>query len=380
MNKRFLLYGHGGSYNHGAEAIVQTTIQIIRKKYPKAEVMLSSHFPEQDMEFGIDADKIIGSDITAWEAEKTASLEHKTEFAKKMYSEALASITSDTTLLSVGGDVFCYPNWHRLSVFQHEATKKKAKSILWGCSVEPSDITQEMIEVFNSYTHIITRESYTYNALQNFGINSDIQLLPDPAFLLEPKSFKLPDGFQAENIVGINISPLVINKEAVPGILLKNMRVLIDFIILETNMNIALIPHVTMPMDNDYSVLVEIEQSLPSSYCSRICLIAENHSAAELKSLIARCSLLVCARTHASIAAYSSGVPALVLGYSIKSKGIAEDLGLGEFVIDINDIKSPCEVKDMFKQLYDRIVEVKNTLDKKMNSYIENIINYSMYI
>jgi len=76
MNK-FLLYGHGGSYNHGAEAIVKCTIRRLREKYTDAYVILSCNFPEQDKEFGVDADEIIGPDIVAWEAEKVAPAELK---------------------------------------------------------------------------------------------------------------------------------------------------------------------------------------------------------------------------------------------------------------------------------------------------------------
>lgn len=39
------------------------------------------------------------------------------------------------------------------------------------------------------------------------------------------------------------------------------------------------------------------------------------------------------ARTHAAISAYSTCVPTLALGYSIKSKGIVKDLGLPEELI-----------------------------------------------
>ena len=46
----------------------------------------------------------------------------------------------------------------------------------------------------------------------------------------------------------------------------------------------------------------------------------------ELKGCISRCRFLVAARTHASIAAYSTGVPTLVAGYSVKARGIARDL------------------------------------------------------
>jgi polysaccharide pyruvyl transferase WcaK-like protein len=121
MNK-FLLYGHGGSYNHGAEAIVKTTIQMIRDKYPNAHIGLSSHFPGQDKEFGLEADAIYGSDVAVWECEKKATgFNKQRELARVMYAQALSQINRDTVCISVGGDVFCYSNWHRLAEFQERA-------------------------------------------------------------------------------------------------------------------------------------------------------------------------------------------------------------------------------------------------------------------
>jgi len=364
--KHFLLYGHGGSYNHGAEAIVRTTIQMIRNKYPDAYIGLSSHFPEQDKEFGIDADEIIGPNTAAWTAEKAAPPEQKETLARTMYAQALDAITQDTTLLSVGGDIFCYPNWHRLTVFQREAERKKAKSILWGCSVEPSAITPDMLEVLRSYTHIVARESLTYNALCQYGLTDKLVLALDPAFMLQPAPFPLPEGIASNHVVGINISPLAIRRESKSGILLDNIRLLIDFIVSQTDMNIALIPHVMMPMDNDYTVLAELEQSLPSDFRSRVWLAGEKHSAAELKSLISKCNFLVCSRTHASIAAYSSCVPTLVIGYSVKSKGIAQDMGLDEFVLDLSTITDDHALTDIFKWLYAKENEVKSILNENL--------------
>ena len=40
---------------------------------------------------------------------------------------------------------------------------------------------------------------------------------------------------------------------------------------------------------------------------------------------------------HASIAGYSTGIPTLVVGYSIKSKGIGKDIGMERWVIPIED-------------------------------------------
>jgi polysaccharide pyruvyl transferase WcaK-like protein len=49
-------------------------------------------------------------------------------------------------------------------------------------------------------------------------------------------------------------------------------------------------------------------------------------SAGQLKGAIARCRFFVGARTHSTIAAFSSGVPTIAIGYSQKARGICRDL------------------------------------------------------
>lgn len=62
----------------------------------------------------------------------------------------------------------------------------------------------------------------------------------------------------------------------------------------------------------------------------------------ELKGFISRCRLFVGARTHATIAAYSTCVPTLVAGYSVKARGIAKDLFGSEenYVLPVQSLKN----------------------------------------
>jgi polysaccharide pyruvyl transferase WcaK-like protein len=385
--KNFILYGHGGSYNHGAEAITKMTIRIIREKYADAYIVLSSHFPAQDAEFSIDADEIIAPKANIWELEKQAAPDEKERLAGLMYTCALETITPDTTLLSVGGDNFCYSTWYRLAVFQREAKRKGARSILWGCSIEPSNVTPKMIGVFSTYDIILARESITYNALLEWmntaskeNAAPNVRLLPDIAFGLVPEAVELPTGFHEKNIVGINISPLVMRREAVPGIVTKNALELASYVLTKTDMNIALIPHVVMPMDDDYAALAALYQILPEKYKSRVWLVSGKLSAAGYKYIISKCRALICSRTHASIAAYSTGVPVFVAGYSNKSAGIALDLEMSEYVTDISSITETCVFAKALSNLLKEETGIRQVLFEKNKLYGNEVPQYGRYI
>ena len=49
------------------------------------------------------------------------------------------------------------------------------------------------------------------------------------------------------------------------------------------------------------------------------------------------------ARTHSTIAAYSSDVPTLVIGYSVKSRGIATDLfgSYENYCLPVQELSEP---------------------------------------
>lgn len=346
--KHYLLYAHGGAYNHGSEASVKCDIALLRKVSPGCKITLSSHFPEQDRQFDITADKIIGRNMSG----KTY---------EEMYADTISCITPETICLSVGGDVYCYPNWQRYAAIHKAALNIGAKSILWSCSLEPSMLDEEMLGVLRSHHVIAARECFTANMLKEHGF-TNVVLMADVAFMLEPMKTELPKG----QYVVMNLSPLVIRKN--PAVLIAYQG-LIDEIIAKTDMNIALVPHVEVSVDNDCDALAQLNG--PEN---RIFRIPAGLSAAEYKYIISKAEFCVAARTHATIAAWSSSVPTIAVGYSAKSRGIAGDLGQEQYVVDINSIEN-----NILCSAFDRLVSekhnIQNVLSERAAECIERVKN-----
>ena len=85
-------------------------------------------------------------------------------------------------------------------------------------------------------------------------------------------------------------------------------------------------------------------------------------------------SLKPFSRVHtpeATIAAYSTGVPTLVLGYSIKSVGIARDLFGSEenYVLSYKDIKEKTDLLNHYIWILEHENTIKETLIKKTKEY-----------
>jgi len=295
-------------------------------------ILLSTHFPEQDREFGLDklVDRLIPADLSFVPEEKRQpDLSSREKVAAKIYRDALSEIDEDTICIGVGGDNYCYPNWHRQSIFHRTAKACGGQSVLWGCSIQPEMMSDEMVDVLRTHDVIYARESLTALALRDHGIKNVI-CQPDPAFSLAPEKIPLPDGF-GKNTVAINLSPLALRRSAgLMDAFAETVRLLLN-----CGDAILFLPHVIMPMDDDRMALRELESRLSPEDQAHICWAPPDANAAQLKYLISQCSMLVCCRTHASIAGYSTGVPTLVIGYSVKSKGIGLDMGMEYWVLPL---------------------------------------------
>ena len=102
----------------------------------------------------------------------------------------------------------------------------------------------------------------------------------------------------------------------------------------------------------------------------------------QLKYIISQCRLFIGARTHATIAAYSTCVPTLVIGYSVKSRGIATDLFEIEenYVVPIQTIKSVRELISAFDWLEANANTIKQHLQSVIPAYQEKARMGKIYL
>lgn len=366
------LYYHNGSTNHGCEAIVRATQKILGR----TDIKLYSRKPESDLRYGLNEIVDVQTDIVAelegfsWRR-ICAAIYRRVK--KNNYMQTILSrnnffknVRKGDVYFSIGGDNYCYTGREVLGFYNTGIHKRGAKTVLWGCSFEPTDMTEPLERDIASYDVITARESITYNLLKQYNPNT--YLLPDPAFQLEKRLLPLPEGFLENNTVGINISPLITLCESVKGITIANYQNLLAYIIEKTDMNIALIPHVVEKNNDDRTVLQFLFNYFADT--GRICMI-DDCNCMELKGYISRCRFFIGARTHATIAAYSSCVPTLVVGYSVKARGIAQDIfGTAEnYVIPVQELQKESDLLDKFFWLMKREDEITDLLEVKMPEF-----------
>lgn len=363
-----ILYMHGGSGNHGCEAIVRTTAKLLGGPQ---NVVIWSFAKEEDVRYGTAAlaEKMLhNEELTRFSFQHIeAMLRYKLLKQPQAYEDVfLRKLFRGNVAISVGGDNYCYPWSAQLSVDWDKKIRKVCKyTVLWGCSIDEDALTPEVREDLARFDLITARESLTYALLKE--INPNTVQVADPAFLLDTVELPLPETFVPGNTVGINISSLIA-EYGEGSMITENYKALIRYILENTDMHICLIPHVVWEDNDDRLPLKVLYEAFRDS--GRVCLV-EDHNAMELKGYIARCRFFVGARTHSTIAAYSSCVPTLVTGYSVKARGIALDLfGTDKnYVVPVQTMQSVDELTDAFRWLQENEDEVRNALREVMPEY-----------
>ena len=381
--KKFLLYQHGSSYNHGCEALVRVISERVKNSIPGSRVYLSSFAPEDDLKFSISTvDEVVKNKhwcrrlSIGWFLNKFCKRALNIKLLRRsfgVFKDNVKLAKEMDCCIAIGGDNYCYNKGKSDWETNLQMKKKCPKMMLFGCSVEPDDLPGELAEHLSLFDAITVRESISYEAFVKCGLGDKARLVADPAFLLEPESVELPEGFKEGKMVGINLSPLILNYTDNKEKVVESVHSLIDHILDTSEMNVLLIPHVRIPNGDDMDVLRPIYEKYKNT--GRVALLDDlGLNCRQLKGYISKCRFFIGARTHSIIAAYSTCVPALALGYSVKAKGIARDIfGTEEnLVLPVQTFDDPEATVRGFEYLREHERELKEKLESVMPSYKEN--------
>ena len=282
------------------------------------------------------------------------------------YGIFLDQIMQNDILFSTGGDMMCYDD-NEVVYTNNYLHKKGIKTILWGCSIGKNNLTPAKIETLRKFSFIYARESLTADMLHRELGLTNVVTFPDPAFILKPQKCFLPPCFE-KDVIGLNLSNFVVNSDDLSTGFGAEVNKLINYILNHANLNILLIPHVLWKGQDDREISNVILRKYNSSRIS--VLNSDTLNYCELRYVISKCRFFIGARTHAVISAYSTYVPTIALGYSIKSKGIAKDLELNEcLVINSKQVKENA-VLSSFKYLSQNEERIRRHLEKMIPDYI----------
>jgi len=338
----FLLVGNGPYANRGCEAIVRGTMRILRRSFgDDIKVTLASYG---------DHDEIARLAATEKDAAITHICTHINAsrwswnwFLLKLnscfgfsfntpYQALIPSLSNCIAVLEIGGDNYSldYGRPYRFMEMDKLIMHFKHKIVLWGASVGPFDADPSFMPVIlkhlNRFTAIFVREPISYEYLRKQELKVPIKQIADPAFVMEPIEVGYDKlGLQLpKQAIGLNLCKHMAhyvtndNMDAWIGI----CEEILTGLIANFDNDILLIPHVSHSENGDYELLKRISECIPEKLKHRIYLVPDTLNAEESKWVISQCVLFVGVRTHATIAAFSTGVPTVSLAYSIKASGL----------------------------------------------------------
>lgn len=334
-NEHVLLFGNGPILNRGCEAILRTTIDLIHSVQPECRLINCSAIDtEVQNRNNLKFDHVqhtphppVGTmRWFPWQLRKKF-LGHEFNFERFLpFVQAALALGGDNYSMDYGTHQIYYRANERV-------LRSGVPLILWGSSIGPFNEDPEferlvMVQLKKAH-RIVVRETLTQQYLADHGVRDNVVVLPDPAFNLEPEVCELPNKIIQQlqsGCIGVNISPLLGRYRTDPEAWLDEASSWVKAIMDSREEPILMIPHVTVSRGNDQDFMQALVDRIDSESERITVLDVSNLSTQHVKYVISRCKVFVGARTHSTIAALSSAVPTLSIGYSIKAKGINHDV------------------------------------------------------
>jgi len=352
----FLLQGNGSLLNRGCEAILRSTVDLVRSEFGEMTRFINapaSWISDGDISSGEpDVEHSYPAPIRRFRA-TWLRYQYHLRIRKDPLAMAALKMTvgqhvheSDITL-ALGGDTYTLDYGTPRVYFaanRHTLSARKPL-ILWGVTIGPFSelpaFESEAVDQLKRVTWIYAREPLTVSYLQDLGVTENVSLSSDTAFTLEPRKPPLDPDLElalSTRCIGLNLSGLAGRYRADPAKWSEDAATVVDAVCQEfPDYQLVLVPHVFLPGNNDALFMKALMEQLSGR--ERILLIGESYTARQLKWVLAQMQAFVGARTHATIAALSSHVPTVSIGYSRKAEGINQDMfGHTDWVVPISQL------------------------------------------
>ncbi|MEW5804782.1 MAG: polysaccharide pyruvyl transferase family protein [bacterium] len=388
--KLFILAGNGPYENRGCEAIIRGTVEIIRRYYEDPEFIVCSHFlseshlaAQRKAEYDervkhvkvnflpVSKNKYINRlFITMYRFFPTKRREYR-------YGNLLSSINSAEAVLSIGGDNYSldYGIPQIFTDLDDFVESRGKKLIIFGASVGPFRKNPKYEKYMSAHLQrqsaIFARESVTIDYLKSIQVEKNVYRVVDPAFVMQPQEPSDSSLYKdLDKTIGINLSPMMA-RYTDGGDEQKWLKRAVEIVKGVHNtfrLPILLVPHVFEDNSNDYEFMNRLREILNVRSLN---ILTPQYRAAELKWFMSKVLVFMGARTHSTIAAFSSCTPTITLAYSIKAEGLTSDI-YGDLTYCIKpDEINPQKVCTVLSNMLENEKPTRTMLRQKIGKLIE---------
>lgn len=374
---KFVISGVSGFRNRGVNALVTTTVQGIQTVDPSAQITVISDTTDYDELHAKKLKVHFVQDV--FRTRKGKLIRRISQISRTVARrlsppliQVIETVEDTDVIIASGGDIFSsdYGDQDDFLIPLKVAQNAGKKVVFMGHSIGPFKSKQEAemwSEVARKSDLITIRESLSYKYVcKELGIPEEkVFLTADSAFILEKPSLdKLQKirsyyGIEKEKpTIALSISQGIIRFSGTNADHHFNTwKNIVRTLLVDMDAQILLIPHVQerAAFNDDRIVQSAIVEEF--GYDSRIKLISGDHDACELKGIISMANLVIAERMHAGIAGLSNGIPTALIGYSVKAKGVIQDIfgDKGEeygLLVSIRDLVSDTETEKWLKNLW----------------------------
>ena len=240
---------------------------------------------------------------------------------------------------------------------------------------ENERIREKAIKSIEKASLCMARDKQSYDfVLENVPQQKNVSEYIDVAFFLPYETISQDKNYIH---VGINISALLWhggytrnNQFGLKCEYQSLIRQLIDYFLNQDNIKVHLIPHVVgseRSIENDYAVSYDLwrKYNHPNLLLAPLAL-----GPIEIKSYIAGLDFFMGARMHATIGAFSAGVPVVPMAYSRKFNGLFEDTLDYHYMTDLK-VQTKEEVLSTIKEAFYKRAELKEIINNRMNTIVK---------
>jgi colanic acid/amylovoran biosynthesis protein len=344
---KYVITGITGTRNRGVEALLTTTVEQIEARDPEAKFTVFTADPDYDARRLAQGGVVFLDDSLPLFSPSLKGIKRQLKLrvlpTRHAWARLLNALHGSDVVVASGGDMFA-SDYGPESLGQNlgvlrEATKLSRPVVFLGHSIGPFKTDADLAafrEVARHAALITLRESLSYEYVRQHGDLPDSKVVrtADAAFLLRPSA----NGDTLFRSLAFDVSPPVVACAVSQGMSRyagmdadRHRRAwiaLIEHLTCRLEAQALLVPHVQerSTRNDDLILATEILRHLSPAASARTRVAGGDFTAAEYKALITRCELVVAERMHAAIAGLSSGRATLVVGYSVKSKGILLDM------------------------------------------------------
>lgn len=225
---------------------------------------------------------------------------------------------------------------------------------------ENKEIRDKAIGGINYASLVLARDKQSLNYTKELVPTKEVKEVIDVAFFLPYEKIEQDKDFIH---IGLNVSALLWNG----GYLRNNqfglkcdysklIRSIIDYFLSIQNVKVHIIPHVVDAercIENDYAVSYDLWREY---HDSRLVLAPFALSPIDIKSYISGMDFFMGARMHATIGAFSSGVPVVPMAYSRKFNGLFEETLDYHYMVDMKVMTYEDILSAIIKAYDDRMI------------------------